>query len=222
MPAESPLRDRDAPGYSLIETLRWEPQTGFLRLDRHLARLSASATALGFRHDTDAAGVALLSAVKDASAPQRMRLTLTADGSVEATAQPFHPLPYGTVWTLRLAREQLSSRDTLLRHKTSRRNVYQQARAEHAAAEADEVLLANERGEICEGTITNLFVDAGEGGPLLTPVLACGLLPGILRSELLDQGRAREAVLTLRDLTAARQLYVGNSLRGLIAARLIR
>jgi 4-amino-4-deoxychorismate lyase len=206
----------------LIETLRWEPQSGFLRLDRHLARLSASATALGFRHDTDAAGAALLSAVKDASAPQRVRLTLVADGSVAAAAQPFQPLPDNTVWTLRLARAQLSSRDALLRYKTSRRDVYQQARAEYAAAEADEMLLANERGEICEGTITNLFIDAGEGGTLVTPALTCGLLPGILRGELLDQGRAREAVLTLRDLTAAKQLYAGNSLRGLIAARLSR
>ena len=109
----------------------------------------------------------------------------------------------------------------MLRHKTSRREAYLAARAEYAPAEADEVLLANERDEICEGTITNLFVDAGDGGPLLTPALGCGLLPGILRGELLDQGKAHEAVLTLADLAAAKQLYVGNSLRGLIAARLV-
>ncbi len=222
MPAESPLRDGNAPGFSLIETLRWEPDTAFVRLGPHLARLRASAPALGFRHDPVAAGTALRKAVEGASAPQRARLALAADGSLEATAQPFQSLPASTVWILQLARARLSSQDTLLLHKTSRRDIYQEARAEYDAADADEVLLANERGEICEGTITNLFVDAGEGGPLLTPVLACGLLPGILRSELLDQGRAREAVLTLRDLTAARQLYVGNSLRGLIAARLIR
>lgn len=220
MSAESPLRDRDASGFSLIETLRWEPETGFVRLDRHLARLAASAEALGFRNDTGAVSAALRSAVEGASGPQRMRLTLTVDGIAEATAQPFRPLPDSTVWILRPARTQLSSQDMLLRHKTSRRDTYQQARAEHSAAEADEVLLANEHGEICEGTITNLFVDAGDGAPLLTPALACGLLPGILRGELLDQGRAREAVLTLNDLTAAKRLYVGNSLRGLIAARL--
>ncbi|CAM5368319.1 hypothetical protein MAUB1S_06313 [Mycolicibacterium aubagnense] len=221
MPAESPLRDGNAPSFSLIETLRWEPETGFVRLERHLARLGASAMELGFRHDADAASTALLSAVKDASAPQRMRLALAASGNVEATAQPFQPLPAGTVWTLQLAQVQLSSHDALLRHKTNRRDIYQEARTEYAAADADEVLLANERGEICEGTITNLFVDLGDDSPLLTPALACGLLPGILRGELLDQGRAREAVLTLRDLTAARRLYIGNSLRGLIAARFV-
>ncbi|WP_379066901.1 aminotransferase class IV family protein [Mesorhizobium sp. UC22_110] len=222
MPAESPLRDGNAPGISLIETLRWEPGTGFLRLDRHLARLGASAEALGFRHDANAANTALLSAVKDASAAQRVRLTLAASGSVEATAQPFQFLSVGTVWTLQLAQAQLSSQDTLLRHKTSRRDIYQQARTEYAAADVDEVLLANERGEICEGTITNLFIDSDDDSPLLTPAVACGLLPGILRGELLDQGRAHEAVLTLHDLVAAKRLYVGNSLRGLIAAKLRR
>ncbi|PLP57021.1 hypothetical protein CYK37_22540 [Mesorhizobium loti] len=220
MSAESPLCNGDAPGFSLIETLRWEPQTGFVRLGRHLARLTASAKTLGFRYDPAGAGTGLRDAVEGASAPQRVRLTLIADGSVEAAAQPFQPLPDNTSWTLRLARAQLSSQDTLLRHKTSRRDIYQEARAEYATAEADEVLLANERGEICEGTITNLFVEIDRSDVLLTPALTCGLLPGILRGELLDQGRAREAVLTLHDLIAAKQLYVGNSLRGLIAARL--
>lgn len=220
MPAESPLRNGNAPGFSLIETLGWEPETGFVRLDRHLARLTASAEALGFRHDTIAARTALSHATKGAAGPQRLRLTLSVDGSVEATAQPFPPLPDSSVWTLRLVRTQLSSQDTLLRHKTSRRSAYQEARAEYSAIEADEVLLANERGEICEGTITNLFIRAGDGDVLLTPALRCGLLPGILRGELLDQGRAIEAVLTWADLAQAKRLYVGNSLRGLIAARL--
>ena len=221
MPAEGPLRDGNRPGFTLIETLRWQPGDGFLRLDRHLARLASSAKTLGFRHEPATVRTALDDAIRDADGPLRMRLTLAADGTVEATAQPFQPLPTGMVWTLRLAQTRLASTDALLRHKTSRREAYLAARAEYAPAEADEVLLANERDEICEGTITNLCVDAGDGGPLLTPALGCGLLPGILRGELLDQGKAHEAVLTLADLAAAKQLYVGNSLRGLIAARLV-
>ena len=85
--------------------------------------------------------------------------------------------------------------------------------------QADEVILLNERGEVCEGTITNVFVDIGDG-VLVTPALACGLLPGVLRGELLDAGRAREAVLSPADLMDAKALFVGNSLRGLIPARL--
>ncbi|TIX08761.1 MAG: hypothetical protein E5V41_32760, partial [Mesorhizobium sp.] len=52
------------------------------------------------------------------------------------------------------------------------------------------------------------------------PRLDCGLLPGVLRGELLDEGRAAEAIYTLDDLKAARAVYVGNSLRGLIPAKL--
>ena len=122
---------------------------------------------------------------------------LSPDGDVHASTQPFEPLPPHKVWNLRIARIRLDSADPLLRHKTSRRDAYMKARAEYPVHQADEVILLNERGEVCEGTITNVFVDAGDG-VLLTPALACGLLPGVLRGELLDEGRASEAVLTRR------------------------
>ena len=220
MPAESPFRDGDGPGFKLIETLRWEPASGFLRLERHLARLAASARELGFACDPAETGQALHRAVAGKDAPQRMRLLLGPDGELDVTGQPFQPLPDGTVWKLRLATTRLSSTDTLLRHKTTRRDLYDRARAEHPATEADEVLLANERGEVCEGTITSLFADFGDG-VLATPPLGCGLLTGVLRGELIDQGRALEAVVTPESLRSAQALFVGNSLRGLIRARLV-
>ena len=219
MSAEGPLRDRKSAGFELIETLRWQPGAGFIRLDRHLARLSASAAELGFAFDQRKVEAALADATHAAQAPLRVRLLLSLDGTAAATAQPFEPLAAGTVWKLRLARTALRSGDTLLRHKTTRREVYAKARAEYPAGEADEVLMANERGEVCEGTITTLFADFGDG-MLLTPALDCGLLAGVLRAELLDAGKAREAILTADDLRSARFLHVGNSLRGLIAARL--
>jgi 4-amino-4-deoxychorismate lyase len=218
--AEGALRNGNAPGFELIETLRWQPDTGFLRGDRHLARLAASAGALGFSHDPDRIGTALHDAVAGLGQPQRVRLTLARDGAAQCSVQPFQPLPAGTVWRLKLARARLDSANPLLRHKTSRREIFAQARAEYPPDAAEEILLANERGEICEGSFTNLFVDFGDG-LLATPPLDCGLLPGILRAELLRQGKAREEILTLDRLNTARALYVGNSLRGLILARLV-
>ena len=82
---------------------------------------------------------------------------------------------------------------------------------------AGRYLLLNRLGEVCEGTITNVFADMGDG-VLLTPPLRCGLLPGVLRGELLEGGKAREAVLTEDDLHGAKAIFVGNSLRGLIRA----
>ena len=219
MPAQGTLRDGTAAGFELIETLRWEPGAGFVRLDRHLQRLHASAHALGFACDAEAIGEAL-SECRGERAPLRVRLTLARDGKANVTTAPFEPLAEGAVWRMRIATTRLHSTDPLLRHKTTRRAAYEAARAEFSREEADEVLLLNERGEVCEGTITNLFVDAGDGGPLLTPPLRCGLLAGVLRAELIDEGTAREAIVTPSDLIDAKALFVGNSLRGLIRAKL--
>ncbi|RUX95043.1 hypothetical protein EOA25_29780 [Mesorhizobium sp. M2A.F.Ca.ET.040.01.1.1] len=219
MSVESALRDGNGAGFELIETMRWEPGSGFLRFERHLARLYASAAELGFACDPERIGEVLSNTVNGHGIALRVRLALRRNGEATAAAQAYEPLPVDKVWRLQLARIRLDSTNTMLRHKTSLRQVYTHARAEYLATRADEVLLANERGEICEGTITNLFADWGNG-PLATPRLDCGLLPGILRGELLDEGRAVEAIYSFDDLKAAKAIFVGNSLRGLIPARL--
>ena len=218
MSSQGPFRDGNGARFELIETLRWDPGTGFVRLERHLARLYGSAKELGFSCDPEAVGKEL--GTVGGSSARRVRLQLAEDGKATVTTQAFEALSANRIWTLRIAQTRLSSGDPLLRHKTTRRDAYQNARSEFPVSDADEVILLNERGEVCEGTITSLFVDAGEGRPLLTPSLSCGLLAGVLRAELIDQGGAREAVLAPADLTRANAIFVGNSLRGLMPARL--
>lgn len=220
MSPESPLRDGHGAGFELIETLRWEPQAGFIRLDRHLAKLATSARELGFRF-SNADIRAALDASATGNAPLRVRLTLAEDGRTDVTTQPFSPLASGTIWTLAIAKTRLDANDPLLRHKTTRRAAYDTARAEFSREMAGEVILLNQQGNVCEGTITNIFIDAGTG-PYLTPALQCGLLPGVLRAELLATGQAIEAKLAVSDLQKARAIFVGNSLRGLIPASLIQ
>ncbi|CAN7384542.1 aminotransferase class IV family protein [Mesorhizobium amorphae] len=219
MSAESTLRDGNTADFELIETMRWEPGSGFLRFDRHLARLYGSAAELGFACDPQRVGEVLMNTVGRQETALRTRLVLARNGEATASVQPYEPLAADKVWRLQLARVRLDSGETLLRHKTSRREAYTRARAEYLITQADEVLLANERGELCEGTITSLFADFGDG-VLMTPRLDCGLLPGVLRGEFLDEGRAAEAIYSFDDLKSARAVYVGNSLRGLIPARL--
>ncbi|MBB2839943.1 UNVERIFIED_ORG: 4-amino-4-deoxychorismate lyase [Rhizobium etli] len=205
--------------FSLIETLRWQPGDGFIRLRLHFARLSRSARRLGFPQPVDAAAK-LEDAVAGAAGPLRIRLTFDAQGRIEVTSAAFMPLAPETVWTVRIAETRLDSTDRLLRHKTTRRAVYEVARAEYAPDEADEVILLNERGEVCEGTITSVFLDDGTG-TLRTPPISCGLLAGVLRTELICTRKARVGRLTLAELDAG-TLYIGNSLRGLIRAKLVR
>jgi 4-amino-4-deoxychorismate lyase len=204
--------------FSLIETLRFDPETGFVRLPLHLARLERSARRHGFPAPAPAESE-LRRAAAGATAPLRVRLTFDRAGRIDITVAPFVPLAPDTVWRLRLAATRLSSSDPLLRIKTTRRAVYEAARAEYPAGEADEVLMLNERNEVCEGTITSIFLEDGSG-ILRTPPIACGLLAGVLRTELICRRRARVGRIGLDDLKKHR-LYVGNSLRGLIRAQLL-
>jgi 4-amino-4-deoxychorismate lyase len=204
--------------FSLIETLRFDADAGFVRLRLHLARLSRSARRVGFPEPA-AAAAKLDEAVAGASRGLRVRMTLDRQGLMEVTTAPFTPLPADTLWTVRIAHSRLDSNDKLLRLKTTNRAVYDTARAEYASSDADEVVMLNERGEVCEGTITSVFLDDGSG-ILRTPPISCGLLAGVLRTELICQRKARVSRISLEELRAGK-LYVGNSLRGLIPATII-
>jgi 4-amino-4-deoxychorismate lyase len=206
--------------FALIETLRREPGEGFIRGDLHLDRMEASAAALGFAFDR-ARVLFEMEKVAAGETPLRVRLELARNGNVTVVATPFDRLPANTVWRIAIAATRLDSRDALLRHKTTRRGTYFAARAEFSGAEADEVILLNEDGAACEGTITNIFARFEPNGTLLTPPISCGLLPGVLRMTLLESGAAREATLTPGDLAGVSELFCGNSLRGLIPAALI-
>lgn len=220
MPSQSPLRLGRHPDLELIETFRYEPERGFIRLERHLARMAASAEVFGFPFS--AAHVReKLQVLADRHEMLRIRLALDARGGIKVTHQPYTALSPDTVWRLRIAKTRLDSNDPLLPHKTSRRDIYEQARAEFSSQEADEVLLLNESGDLCEGTITSLFVRTREG-KLLTPSLECGLLAGVLREEMLENSNVFPVRMTLPDLLNAASMYVGNSLRGLIRAGLVQ
>ncbi len=210
-PVESPLRHaaRTDPGLRLIETLGWDG-TRLLRLDLHLQRLADSAARLGFACNADAARAALIAACP--AAPARLRLTLARGGELAVTSAPL--LPAAGPWRIALARQVYRSDDAWLAVKSTRRAA-QDAERRDLPQGIDEAIFANERGEVCEGTITSLFFDAGAG--LCTPPLTSGLLPGCLRAEMLATGQCREAVLRVADLGRVR-LLVGNSARGLIPA----
>ena len=201
--------------FSLIETLRLE--NGALpRLAGHLARLADSARRLGFRYPAYEISAALQArAAENPLGVFRLRLLLAPSGSVSTTVQPLVPL--GDDRRITLADGRLDSADWGLRFKTTRRARYDEALRRLPPEVFDSVFL-NERDELCEGARSNLFLLIE--GRLLTPAVDCGLLPGVLRAELLASGRAAEAVLGLDDLRRAEAIYAGNALHGLISVTL--
>ncbi|MFN3646585.1 MAG: aminotransferase class IV family protein [Gemmobacter sp.] len=204
---ESPFRHLDLSGVALIETLLWDG-AAFPLLRRHLARHAAGRAGFGW---APLDPVPLLQAVVAPGQAQRVRLLSGPDGATVTVA----PLPPATAaWRIRLAAVRLDPADPWLRVKSTRRARYDADRAVLPQG-VDELIYANTRDELCEGTITNLFFDAGQG--LCTPPLSCGCLPGCLRAELLATGACREAVLKVSDLPHVR-LWVGNALRGLMPA----
>ncbi|MBV0890347.1 aminotransferase class IV family protein [Paracoccus sp. Z118] len=207
---ESPFRAAaDDPALRLIETVLWHG-AACPRIGGHLARLTASAAALGWPCDAEAARAALRG---EPGTPARLRLTLDRGGALEVTRAPLPPSP--SEWRLGMAPARLDSADLWLRIKTTRRAAYDEARAAMPDG-LHELLFQNERGEVCDGTITTLFFDRGAG--LRTPPLSSGLLAGVLRAEMLESGQCREETLLAGDLPRVR-LWVGNALRGLMPAR---
>lgn len=207
----------EAAEFELIETFRWTPASGFEYGDAHLKRLEASARYFHFSYSMQEIEAALQAATDGESKPLRVRLTLAPDGRVTVTHTALTQTDGPKTLRLCLAATPIDAGDPYLRHKTTRRAPYDAALAAAHAAGADEVLFANQYGELTEGAWSNLFVDMGDGC-LRTPPLSAGLLPGILRAELLAKGEAREFTLTLSDLRSAKAIYMGNSVRGLMPA----
>ncbi|MBA2257325.1 MAG: aminodeoxychorismate synthase component I [Acidobacteria bacterium] len=199
----------DAPDFRLLETLRWTHESGLVLLERHLARMHASAECFGFIHGVQELRALLNEATADLVNPARVRLLLEHDGTVVCEAADLEPLPERSLRAA-LAADPVDPHDVVLFHKTTRRTTYERARASRPDAEA--VILWNTLGEVTEGTDFNLVVEID--GARVTPPVECGLLPGTFRAQLLDDGEISERRITVDELCAAGRGWLINSVRG--------
>jgi len=232
------LFDRGArDGEGIFETLRvyrgepfdWEP---------HMERLVLSAAELGF--PVPPSPVRLREALGELLRAEGLeeavaRITVTRGvpgGRPVKTGAWIEAEPVaGRLWKgarEAQARAILSKRPfhpgSLGRYKTTSRIVYSLAREEARAAGADETLLASESGEVLEGATSNLFVVAG--GEVLTPPLACGILPGIVRAWVLSACgrlglRAREAAIPRGALAGADEVFLTNSVQEVVPVSVV-
>jgi len=202
--------------FDLIETMAFMPEDGVALLEFHLERMKASAAELGFSFDRHAARNAIQALCFDADAPARLRLMLARSGAISLELSPLPdalPDPVPCI-VLHLP---VDPGDLRLRHKTSDRGFYEAGLRAAQSAGAAEALFLRDDGLVTEGSFTNIFVE--RDGRLLTPPARLGLLPGVLRAGLIEQGRAVEADLRLKDL--ADGFWIGNALRGLLRAELL-
>ena len=204
------------PPAGIIETCLWTPKDGIVRGKAHKARMMKSAKALGYPFNP-AQYDALTDGIKTETNDQHIRMTLSADGDLNLSQKDFVSLDRPKIM---VSPHKLSKKVQYSKHKISRRNFYDKERERlKALTGIDEVIFLNESGKLCEGSFTSIFIE--KDGKLLTPALKTGILPGVLRAELLRSKKARTADLTEDDLLGAKNIYIGNSMRGLMPAALI-
>jgi para-aminobenzoate synthetase/4-amino-4-deoxychorismate lyase len=195
------------PDFELLESILWSPEGGYLLLQGHLSRLGQSAAYFGYALDEQGVRRALLALTYTLpNRPQKVRLLLAADGAIRLETGEVGPA--GMV-RAGLATRPITSNELFLYHKTTWRRIYEEAAA--SRPDCAEVILWNERDEITESTTANIVVRLD--GALLTPPLSSGLLPGVFREHLIDEGIIREQAITLGDLARCDRLYLINSVR---------
>jgi 4-amino-4-deoxychorismate lyase len=208
---EIPIYPNIPEDLELIETFLWDPDKGAPDIDLHLERLCRSAADLKFKFEISEIKKKIVK-IKSQSL-LRCRLTLRFDGKINITTAPL--ILNSTTWILGLSETILSSSDPWLLHKSSNRGLYDAERA-NLPHGIDEFIYLNERNEVCEGTITNIFVK--KAGQWITPPLSSGCLPGVLRRKKIEDGSCKVKIVTFSDLHDAEKITVGNALRGEIEA----
>lgn len=203
-------------GLGLFETVSVKQGTP-LFLSWHLERLRHSMETLGLRQKIDESRI--LSWLDGQPAEQKTHHALKIMVSAENLLFTMRPNPYTPARIrdgFRLSYSDIYRNETspLVRHKTLNYGdcILEKRRA--GTLGADELIFCNSRGEICEGTTTNIFFV--RGGNLLTPPLSCGLLPGILRRFVLTHFPVEERPLKKEDVPRMDECFVTNSLMGIM------
>ncbi|MBT4889716.1 MAG: aminodeoxychorismate synthase component I [Rhodospirillales bacterium] len=207
--------------FCLLETMLWRRDEGFVLIDSHVQRMMDSALYFNRIVSRETILQKLDEIEKPTGHDLRLRLLLDENGELEIESFPIElfeqddaPVLMCVLWDV-----PVNSADPYLYHKTTERQVFDQAFASiQETGKAQEVLFINEVGELTEGSRTNIFIE--RGGVLLTPPVSCGLLDGTLRRKLLNDGLydgmpVREKILYPDDLKQCDAIYLGNSIRGM-------
>jgi para-aminobenzoate synthetase/4-amino-4-deoxychorismate lyase len=207
------------PRFSLIESMRWDKEKGFHLLDLHLRRLAASAGYFQIPLDLKEVRRELTALeAKLCKGPYKVRILLDLRGNLELSYQVLEEMSLPV--KVKLSARRVDAADLFLYHKTTHRHLYDKERKRANREGFFEVIFLNNRGELTEGAISNIFLLIR--GQLFTPPLSCGLLPGVLRQHLLETGEVKEKVFYPDDFSLAQKIFIGNSVRGLLEIEIMK
>jgi para-aminobenzoate synthetase / 4-amino-4-deoxychorismate lyase len=207
--------------FKLIETMLWEPARGYALMKWHMQRLSISAKYFNFKYDKKSISKNLkrISEVFDRQQSYRVRLLLDKNGNVEIdySALAISKIPC----IITISFKGTKSYDKWLYHKTTNRGLYDSEYDKYKKLGFFDVIFRNEKGQITEGAISNIFVK--KNGIYYTPPIGCGVLNGVYRRYLLSETRLRikEKALYYEDLLTADNIIMSNAIRGMVKVRFL-
>ena len=199
-----------------------------IQITAHYARLAKSAQSLGIPFVQSSWDTSLAEALKQIPTQGnfRLRLDLSPTGLMSFRFGELETLPpiVKIFWADKLLRDPaetiMHSGNLLLQHKTTQRLVYDTAWQAAVAQGGFDALFTNEQGMVTEGGRSSLFIRPQDSQQWLTPPLSAGVLPGLMRQQLLTDGRRKthEANLSVADVLGAEEIIICNAIRGLLSA----
>ena len=208
---------QSAASFDLVEAMVFTPDAGIPLLELHLERMKASAAEFGFAFDRHQLRNRIQALCFDLDMAAKLRVLLSRSGATALEAAPLSEGGLAEPVVCGVLPLPIDPGDWRLRHKTSDRSFYDAARAAAVTAGAQEAILVRDDGLVTEASRSNIFLARGD--VLVTPPVSLGLLPGVLRRSLIEQSKAVEGEVHLDDL--ADGFYLGNSVRGLMQAKLL-
>ncbi|MDO5422310.1 MAG: aminotransferase class IV [Eubacteriales bacterium] len=206
-------------GLSVFETIGMKHGHP-LFLKEHLERMNASAKALGICREVtkDMVFSWLASAPQNLFQHGALKIMLSAENLLFLPRENhYEEAQYQKGFTVDYSQVRRNETSPLVRHKTANYGDCILEKRASAAQGLDERIFRNTRGEITEGTVSNIFFI--KNGKLFTPSVSCGLLPGIIRRYLLEQENARETVLYPEQAAEYDECFLTNSLMGIMPVK---
>jgi len=211
----------------LFETIRVSGGQA-LQIAAHYARLAKSAQSLGISILPAQWHACIEDALQQipAQGDFRLRIDLSPTGLMSFQFGALEALPavVKIFWAHELlddpAKAIMHSGNLLLQHKTTQRLAYDTAWQAAVQQGGFDALFTNEQGMVTEGGRSTLFIRPKESQQWLTPPLTAGLLPGIMRQQLLadKQRKTHEVNLSVAEVLAAEEIMICNALRGPLSA----
>ncbi len=201
---------------ALIESILWQKRKEFYLLDLHIRRLKNSCEHFLIPLNLKALKKKLRKVIDGEDEKLKIRVLVDIDGRITTEKEKINDIKQPV--RIRLSSRRVDLNNRFLYHKTTQRSFYDREKREANRKGFFDVIFLNKKEQITEGSITNVFILKNKN--LCTPPLDCGLLPGVLREHLLITGKAKEKILYLKDIKEADKVYIGNSVRGLLEAKL--